>query len=422
MTAEHAVAAWHDRLAALPTGHWRRYALIAAQIGATSVLVSAFFKPPFATVGLAVALAGLLASGAPLRRMPAFWIGVAYAAWISASGLIGVLAGVDGARLRPAGPAWTWLAMPAVALAFARPADFVRLLRVVAVVVAGCAMLAVLQFLIGLGGGPLRIDPEGVRLTIARGWSELHLTFGLLCALLLAVGLHQDAARSVGPAWIWLLRLGAGIGLLVCGARSAVLAALAGIGASFAVRSRRHLLIGALAVAALGGVLIARMALTDPGRLQRTMQLQDGRWPIWRTSVHLIKERPISGWGGQTAFQRAFRDAYATVNPGSTPEFADGAPHAHNSGLALVSQFGAPALVLHSALWLAVLLWLWRRRHEHPAAWQVGVAVAATAFVGGLFESYTTRVMQGVAMHAALGAAIALALQRRSPDAQPASG
>lgn len=421
MHAEHAVAAWHDRLAALPNGHWRRHALIAAQIGAASVLVSAFFKPPFATVGLALALAGLLASGAPLRRMPAFWFGIAYAAWISASGLIGGLAGIDGARLRPAGPAWTWLAMPAVALAFARPADFARLLRVVAVVVAGCAMLAVLQFTIGLGDGPLRIDPEGQRLSIARGWSELHLTFGLLCALLLGIGLHQGAAQTAGPGWIWLLRLGAGIGLLVCGARSAVLAALAGIGASFAVRSRKHLLIGAIAVVALGGVLVARMALTDPGRLERTMQFEDGRWPIWRTTVHLIGERPLTGWGGQVACQRAFRDAYATVNPGSTPEFADGAPHAHNSGLALVAQFGAPALLLHSALWLAVLIWLWRRRRDCPAAWQVGVAVAATAFVGGLFESYATRVMQGVAMHAALGAAIALALQRRRPDAQPGS-
>lgn len=409
-----AVMAWSARLDAGRADARQRLGAHLLTLGCTAMLLAMFATPPWASIGAGAALLGVLLTKAPLHRMPWLWIGLAYGGWIVLAGLVASFEGIDGSRARPAAPAWTWLATPLVGLGLARLQP--RRLALIGLVVMALASLAVAlaQFTCGLGSGPLRIDPAGLRWKLSRGFSEHHLTFGLACALLLATTLPARASLGLSGPGAWAARLVAIAGVCISGSRAAVLAAAAGVWASLSVRGRRWALIGT-GLVLLGGVgIVARFAATEPGRLQRSLRFEDGRWPIWATSLHLAAERPLFGWGGKEGYKAAYREAFPIVQPGAISEFPDGAPHAHSSGLALVAEYGAPALGLHAAFWGSVLWWLWRRRRDAPVAWQAGVGVAATAFVGGLFEPYTTRAVQGIAIHAALGFAVALSFAART--------
>jgi hypothetical protein len=405
-----AVTAWRASLEPLPFHHPRRWGDRLLVLGCIAQLLAMFATPPWASLGVGVALAGALLSRAPLRRMPWLWLGLAYGGWLSLSCLIAWAMGVDGARIRLPGPTWTWMATPLVALGLAA-ADARRKAWIAITMMAVIAMvLAAIQFSVGLGGGPLKIDPDGRRWQLARGFSEHHLTFGLACALLLTASIQLRTAYGVNALTAWLARIAAIIGLLVSGSRAAVLGAGAGLWATFSARGRRWALIG-LGLALLGGgAVAARFATTDPHRFASMLALQDGRWPIWRTSLFLACEHPVLGCGGKDAFKAAYRDAFPEVLPDEPSEFADGAPHAHNAALSLVAEYGLPALLLHLAFWGFTLVWLWRRRHDSPDAWRLGLGVAVVALVGGMFEPYPTRAVQSIAIHAALGLAVALAM------------
>ena len=419
MTIIDDLAAWHAQLAALPTHHPRRWGARMLALGSFGVLVAVLLTPPWASIGLGVAIAGAILARAPLlsaMRLPWMWCGIAYALWLMAACAIATWSGLEGASLRPPGPAWTWLAAPVVALGLTDRKTRTQCMTALVILLLGSVALAVVQFCVGLGDGRLKIDPLGPRFTTARGLAELHLTFGLACALLMVLAMQRQSVLGLSPVSTWLLRGAAYLGLLVCGSRSALLGAAAGVCSTLGARGLKWLLIGCALVAVGLSVLGGRMLLTEPSRAQATIQMQDGRTPIWRTSLHLISERPLTGWGGNKGFQPAFRDAYATINPGSTPEFLDGAPHAHNSALALASQFGLPAVILHAAFWLIALVWLWQRRIASPEAWQLGIGVASVAIIGGLFEPYATRVLQGIGIHAMLGVALALDHPEKSRD------
>lgn len=405
-----AVADWQSNLDALPANHPRRWGERLIGLGAIALLLAMFATPPWASLGAALALAGVLLSRAPLHRLPWLWIGLAYGGWLVLSGVVAWGQGLEGARWRPAGPAWTWLATPLVALGLARAAHRRIAWIALATLAAASVLLAALQFAIGLGDGPLKIDPAGARWQVSRGFSEHHLTFGLACAILLVSGIQPRTVVMATAATAWTVRAAAMLGLLVCGSRAAVLGACAGAWASCTARGRRWALIGLGLVVVGGGALAARFATTDPDRFAQSLHLQDGRWPIWRTSLALAAEQPILGWGGKDAFKAAYRDAFPRVQPGAVSEFPDGAPHAHNATLSLVAEYGLPALVLHLVFWATALVWLWRRRLEAPEAWSLGLGVVAVAVVGGMFEPYPTRVVQSTAIHAALGLALALAL------------
>jgi hypothetical protein len=419
LSCVEAVAIWHSELEALPINHPRRWGVQLLAIGSVGMLLAMFATPPWASIGAAVALAGALLSRAPLHRMPWLWVGLAYGTWIFLSGTFAWHQDIEGARLRPSAPIWSWLATPLVAIGLTVFNNRRMAWIAVAVVATASVAIAAIQFAVGLGDGPLKIDPNGKRWQVARGFSEHHLTFGLACALLLTASVQLRSAFIATAFTTWMARSAAILGLVVCGSRAAVLGAGAGLWATLSARGRRWALIG-LGLALLGGgALAARFAATDPGRLSAALQLQDGRWPIWRTSLHLVGERPLLGYGGKDAFKIAYREAFPVVNPGQTSEFPDGAPHAHNAALALIAEYGTPALLLHVAFWAAILIWLWRRRHEAPDGWRLGVGVAVVAVVGGIFEPYPTRAVQGVAIHACLGLALSLAL---SPTLSGAKG
>lgn len=394
------IAAWNARLDAAPPrsaaviGRWLLW------IGAAAMLCGIFITPPWGLFGIALATIGAILARPPLHRLPVLYVGLALGAWVLASNLAGMSRDQPGSG-RVSSLAYAWFAVPLVAAAASDPRWRRFALR--ALVVAGAAALAValLQFLVGLGDGPLRIDPDGHRFAYARGFSSFHLSYGFAGAILAALSVPAMA----GTAWAWAGRIIGVIGVGICGARACLLGGTAGIAAALASRGRRWLLAAAGIAIVLAGLMAARMAMTDSTRLRQMLAGQDGRLPIWQVTASMIGERPLLGIGSRKSFELAWNETYERVAPGPPNEFAatSGCPHAHNWLLAVAAEHGLPAAILHLALVLTVLVLLWRRREQAPEAFQAGCGIAVAAVVCAIFEPLPTQAAPGMGFHAALG-------------------
>lgn len=82
--------------------------------------------------------------------------------------------------------------------------------------------------------------------------------------------------------------------------------------------------------------------------------LQSPRMDIWRSSLSLIKERPLWGWGGSTfPFLHINNDFFE-------PEKVINAQHSHNIVLELAHNFGIPLSILLSISLLIFLYKVWK--------------------------------------------------------------
>lgn len=144
-----------------------------------------------------------------------------------------------------------------------------------------------------------------------------------------------------------------------------------------AVRSVLLLAVLAYGIAAFA---LPRLAGLDPGSIGIVARLQDGapgclsRLTLWRNVLHLIGERPWTGWGWGSLDAAHFMAVY----PGT--RFCDILDNAHNLPLHLAVELGIPVAVLACGL---VLLWVWRSQPwretavARQLAWAVLVLVAA---------------------------------------------
>jgi hypothetical protein len=403
------LASWNDAVDAAPRtsraaiGRWLLW------LGGGAMLAGLFLTPPWGKIGVAVAVLGWLLARPPGTSRLVAALGWALLLWI------GLGVAVSDAAPRLDGTAYAWLAIPLTAAA-AVDARWRRwVLPLVVSIGVAAAVVAALQFSIGLGSGPLRIDPDGKRLSVSRGFSAYHLAFGFAASVLACLAIPAAMPR----AWRWAGRIAALAGLLLCGARGCLVGGLAAIGATLAVRDRRWLLGAIGLVALLAALFAARMALTEPGRLQRMLAGQDGRWPIWQTSLAMVRDDPWFGAGGRDAYKAAYNAVYQREAIAIPNEFlaVGGAAHAHNWLLALAAERGVPAALLHLAVVLAVLHLLWTRRRERPEAWQMGCGLVAAALVAGMFEPLPAQAAVGMGFHAALGVAVGLAHRRPVPGA-----
>jgi O-antigen ligase len=405
--------AWNVTLDQLPASDPRNLGRWLLWLGCAAMLVGAFLTPPWGKIGIAVAFTGVLLARAPIHRLAATWVGALLGLWVLLSvgtALARHQPGVAGLAHLP-GLSYDWLAIPCAAAA-ACDARW-RRITLMAAIAIGTLSLAVglLQFGVGLGTGPLRIDPDGVRFQLSRGFTAYHLSFGFAGALLAALCVPV-AACGLGRAWLWTGRVVAVAVLAICGARAALVGGVATISTALALRGRRWLLAAVVVGAVLGGLLVARMALMDADRLREMLAGQNGRWPIWTVAVAMVAEHPLVGVGGRDAFKQAWNPLYERVAPGPDNEFGPrgGAPHAHNWQLSVAAEHGIPAALLHLALLGAVLVVLWRRRAIAPTAWQSGGGLAVAVLVIGLFEPAPTLAAPGMGLNACLGLVLGLAL------------
>jgi O-antigen ligase len=396
------LAAWN---AGLAVNDWRNPRCLGRWLmwlGIAAMLVGSFLTPPWGKFGIACAIAGALLARPPIHRLPAIvWIGSALSLWLLASMGAGWLRGEPGAGRLPA-LAYVWLAIP-LGAACAVDARWRRqaLLALIAVAAASTAV-GLLQFCVGLGGGPLKIDAAGERFARATGFCAVHLHFGYNGAILAALCL----AGGIGPSapWLWSGRILAVVILVISGARNGLLGGAAAIAAALMARGGRWLW-GGLAAGIIALLLVGSlMAMSAPEKMQAMLAGQDGRLPIWRAATATLAERPVLGYGGRDAWKARYLQIYDQVNPDIPNEFTgSGPPHPHNWFLTLANDNGIPALLLHLSLLVGVFVLLWRRRIEHPATFQAGCGVLTAGLVCGQFEPLPVLAAAGAGFHAALG-------------------
>ena len=147
----------------------------------------------------------------------------------------------------------------------------------------------------------------------------------------------------------------------------------------------RTALLAALVAYGVAAFALPRLAGLDPWTSGIVARLQDGapaclsRLTLWSNVLHLITERPWTGWGWGALDQAHFMAVY----PG--PRFCDILDNAHNLPLHLAVELGIPVAVLVCGLLAA---WVWRSHpwREASVVRQLAWAVLALVAVHSLLE------------------------------------
>ncbi len=387
-------------------------------LGAVVFLAAIPVKLSFQNVGFISMIVGAVLVRARLWRHPGFVIACGFAAWQALSAVVSPYPD----PIHRWGMAYNWLAFYLCATAFADsrwPRWGLKLMAVTCVLVL---VLALIQFTVGLdrGAKPWRVSADGERFDYPVGLHHWNLTLGFQ-VVLAGLLLWYAGARCGLSRW-WrlsgLLAALATAALAQC--RSAFVGLAAGVVTASASRGWRRLLIVSVGLVLIAGLGLLTMVLANPEKVERMRRLEDGRRYIWPVSLGIVNDHPAFGVGGARAFKPVYKERFATAYPDQTPEFANGAPHAHNSFISIAAEHGLPALLLYLAWIGAILLFLWRRRDASPEAWSLGVAAVAFAFAAGMFENYAGDSEAAYALHAALGLAVAIALRRSADVARPA--
>jgi O-antigen ligase len=378
------VVAFGEFLYTLPIRNPRRLGLLLAQLGLVITTASFCISIAGMNIGLISGLIGCLIARAPLHRLIGVWPFL-----VTFVGLLGVSTLIH----HESHEFFTTLGIPIgllvaqVALHGAVPgAKKLRTIVTIAIIasILISVTLSLAQFLIGHGTArPFRIDSSGPRLYPTYGFFSIHLTqggiMGLVFFVLIAVSPKQY------PRWMHIALAGAVIGVVISGTRSALLGLVGGLCIWIAARGRNFFLIaGGVAI----GVLIFGLALlhlTQPERLNSMLSLRDGRWPIWRTSLQIIAEHPVTGTGG-ASFQEVYRATYPQVITDIPTEFPKGAAHAHNTQLSHAAEHGIPFALGWIFLLATPVIFLWRQRHLQPEIFRSALGLAVMALVFGQFE------------------------------------
>ena len=255
--------------------------------------------------------------------------------------------------------------------------------RTTAAFVVGCALAAVKALFQAFTHAPPRPDGD-------LGQPNL---LGALLAMAVPLALDRALrgsrpaeliARRVGPRWdpgarAWLALAGVcGAGLAVSTSRSGWLGALAGICilAVFAARPKR--LPGVIAGAALALTIAAALVLISPLR-NLNSDPPGFRLGIWRDSLWVIGERPVTGWGPDTMGLVFGRHQTADWVAGSNID------RAHSMPLDLAATQGVLGLAV--CAWLFGVWWLgmWRGRRLPGMA---GLAGAAAAYLASALLNF----------------------------------
>ncbi|MDE2482331.1 MAG: O-antigen ligase family protein [bacterium] len=165
------------------------------------------------------------------------------------------------------------------------------------------------RLIVGSGGEGSIIDPN-------------HFAAALLVPVVLAlVGLVEARARSLRIVAFATLFI-AGVGIAVSGSRGAILA----FGAAFlyaVIRSRKRMLLLAIAVAAVGLGLVEFGSIVD--RFNEAAATGGaGRLGIWRVALAAFGSHPLLG-SGVGNFALAYNDAYLSVPAFAQMKIVEGA-------------------------------------------------------------------------------------------------
>jgi len=416
-----------DAVAAIDAMSWRdprRFGLWVMRLGIATAVGGLVLKIGLLNTGVISAMVGWGLCRVPLWRLAGFWWGVAFAGWCLMAAMVAKYGGGDADPIHGYGLLYSWLALYLGQAAFAGPLGrrvLAGALMGLTATVFASTLLASMQFFVGHHNDyPWRLlqAPLGERAVISEGFEDINLTQGFVMsvvALLMGFGPgHAEAKtaeKSDGNAdgdrlpmlrrHRWLAGAMATYAVLISGARGAVLGGICGIWAGCAGFGWRFLLRAVLATILVGICAVAALAVLRPDKFDAMRHGHDGRWVIWRTSVAMIAAHPVTGVGGPEAFKRSFNETFPGVAPGEIPEFAGGAPHAHNSFLTIAANHGIPAVFLY-IIFLATAL-----RGACRGGWgrALALAVVADAVVDGQFEDLAGHTVPAYALFLTLAIA-----------------
>lgn len=211
-----------------------------------------------------------------------------------------------------------------------------------------------------------------------------------LCALLwwplvAAAKTTMDQARRWQAHWVTRLALGMAALLLATadaatGSRTGMLQLLVLLGLGLLWKRGRVALGLMLLAYAVAASLLPRLAGLDPlhsgilGRLAEPTSLCSSRLTLWSNVLHLISQKPWTGWGWGELGYAHFMTLY------SGERFCEIMGNAHNLPLHLAVELGLPAaLVLCGmGLWLVLRSQPWRERDAtRQMAWSVLAVIGA---------------------------------------------
>jgi hypothetical protein len=393
-------------MANLPSRHPRRLALVLAQIGLFVTVLSFGISIAGMNIGIFTCLVGCIGAGAPLHRLVAVWAYLAYVA------LLYVSLGYHGMPDNGIAVSSIPLGLIVAQVAFHPDLPGAAVLRrwimmALVVSVSAAALLALAQYTIGKGGdAPFRLDPAGKRYALSTGFFSIHLTQGAVMGLLfvLVSAIATGWWRTVG-------QVASAVCVGICGARGAVLGFAAAVAAMVAARGGRFVFIGVGIAVVMIFAAIGLMRLTQPERLDNSLAMRDGRWPIWQTSLQMIADQPLLGTGGPKNFKETYLRAYPQVVKDIPNEFPGGAPHAHNTQLSLSAEYGIPFALAWLIMLFVPLGHLYR---GNPEIFRAGLGIVVMVLIFGQFEK-----LDGAAsrvLWTSLGMLLSL---RHQPSASP---
>lgn len=147
----------------------------------------------------------------------------------------------------------------------------------------------------------------------------------------------------------------------------------------------RGIVLAAVAAYAIASLALPWLVGLDPlssgawARLRTGDPLCASRTTLWTNVMHLIAQRPLTGWGwGELDYAH-----FITLYPG--PRFCDILDNAHNLPLHIAVEFGVPAALVAcgAVIWL---IWLGQPQRESDPARQIAWAVLAVIGLHSLLE------------------------------------
>ena len=379
-------------------------------LGSILLLTSLCFSIVLAHIGMSVAIVGLLLLRPQIWRLPGFFWGLGFAAWVMGGSI--VLAIAEGREFFHSrhGTSFVWVSayVMAIGLADIRTRTWAMSAAVCSVIAS--ILIAAGQFFIGSGSvPPFRIDPSGPRFESSRGFLSRHLTQGFMMTLMFLIYLMRcDAAlASMSKGWTWTGRILAAAGVLLANSRSGILAFAASIGAFLTAKHGLRFRILAVMVGVIVAV-VGWVALITPEKIRRVVHMEDGRIIHWQVALVMIPRNPWIGVGANGAFSKENAQIVRELYPDGSQDMWLKVPHAHNIYLGLMTEHGIPALCLYVMMVIAILRHLHSRRAINPIGWPLGCGATAAMVVGGITEHYAGLSLPSYGFFAVLGLALAL--------------
>jgi putative inorganic carbon (HCO3(-)) transporter len=129
------------------------------------------------------------------------------------------------------------------------------------------------------------------------------------------------------------------------------------------------------------------------------------RWEVWRETLRMIQDRPLTGVGLGT-----YDDvAYSQYGTSGDRHFFRNGWHAHNLLLHLAAETGVLGVLASGYFWVAVVGFLWQRWWSGEPSQRLA-ASAGLGVVVAFFTLSATEVLVAARVHASLRMNLTLAL------------